>query len=89
MTSLLIARLLRSAFGAVVLASVAFVFLCAWRAVSDYQMQLREGWKYRCGTVQTIAVIVAAGSLGIAAAGAVGYRKILAWEHRLHGPRDV
>ena len=89
MTSLSIARLLRCAFGAVVLGSVAFAVFCAWRAVSDYEMQVREGWKYRCGTVQVLAVIVGSGSLGIAAVGTVAYRKAVAWQHRLNGTREV
>ena len=84
-----IARLLRGTFGAIVLSSVAFALFCAWRAVSDYQMQVRENWEYRCGTIQVMAVIVGSGSLAIAGAGIVAYRKIVAWEHRLHGTREV
>lgn len=89
MKLLMTARLSRFICAAVALCAMAFTGFCGWRAVSDYRMQAREGWRYRCVDVQVAAVMF--GSVGMVIAGAyiVAYRKIAAREKEWHRNREA
>ena len=78
-----LARILRCACVTLAVVAIGFVALCAWGAVADYRMQVREGWEYRCGTVQIGALILGTVGLGVSAAAIAGYRKATRWEHTL------
>ena len=82
---LIIARSLRVFCAIVAIGSVALIAFCAWRAVSDHLMQVREGWRFRCGTVHA-AVVVGMGGAAAGVAALLWYRESTAWERKLRLP---
>jgi hypothetical protein len=60
-----------------------------WLAIADYQMQIREHWKFRCIDVQFMAMFFAFGGAFISAGSFFGFRKTTAWTHRLNGSAEV
>ena len=67
--------------------ALLFGYFCLWGAISDYQMQLREHWQFKCYDIIEIRTLVAFLSVVITAISWFAYGKFIAWQHRLHGTR--
>ena len=66
-----------------------YYLLPYWRGVSDYQMQVREGWKTRCLTVQVGMVFFGLIGLVVSATGVLVYRQAMRSEHGPQQPPTI
>ncbi|MDB6173693.1 MAG: hypothetical protein JWL59_3004 [Chthoniobacteraceae bacterium] len=84
-----LSRILRGVCVLAILASITLCLLCVWGAVSDYRMQVRENWRYRCGSVQMGAALIVGLSVVASSAFFSGYRKATTWERRLWATKAI
>jgi hypothetical protein len=52
-------------------------------------MQVREKWKYRCGSAQVGAAVIVGLSVVASSAFFSGYRKATTWERRLRATKAI
>jgi hypothetical protein len=59
--------------------AMLFAAYCVWIAVADYQMQVREHWKIRCGDAQIEAGLFACMSVAFAVVCRIKYKASYRW----------
>jgi hypothetical protein len=82
-------RILRYLFAVTTALGFSAAAYFVWLAVADYQMQIREHWRFRCIDVQFMALLFAMGAAAICAGSFFAFRKITSKQHRLHGPSQI
>ena len=85
----ILAKIVRVVAGTVGAFALLLSVFLAWRGISDHLMQVRNHWDRYCADVWLPCAVLAIISIFVAFGSLVAYRKITAWEHRLHGPREV